>query len=251
MRRKAILLAVVLVAAGCGREGAVETTTTPTADVSMTTAPVETATTELVSVAEGAVSIPAGRTELWAAGAAYGTDRFVVPVSFVPVDDGWRSVGVTSNWLHVTWVAGDPREQVGSLTVLSYRSVSGVDEVVAAITSIEGVQVLAGPAVGAVGGVDWVVFDVEGEEQDVVTPQSSDGCSSTTGRFFFDRAGYTLVDDDPHALGIAACKLSRVWVAEVEGMTVTVIGGVDDKDRTDEVLVGIERLLDSMTFEAP
>ena len=34
-------------------------------------------------------------------------------------------------------------------------------------------------------------------------------------------------------------------------MTVTVIGGVDDKDRTDEVLVGIERLLDSMSFEAP
>ena len=77
-------------------------------------------------------------------------------------------------------------------------------------------------------------------------------CTRGIVRFFIDEPGYALVvPGTPHEYGIAACKVSRVWVFETNGRSVTVIGGAVDPDRFDELMPLVERLLDSMTFEAP
>ena len=80
-------------------------------------------------------------------------------------------------------------------------------------------------------------------------------CTGGVVRFFLDEPGYALVVQSrstlPMEYGIAACKVSRVWVFETNGESVTVIGGAVDPDRFDELMPVVERMLDSMTFEAP
>ena len=252
MRRKAILLAVVLVAAGCGREGAVETTTTmevaaASTEVTTTIAPEAAATT----VPDGPTLLTAGRTVLLESGTAYASGGFVLPFSFRVDDDGWRWYGVAEDWAYLGWVSDG--EVAAAVAILGYRTSLAPAEIVEAVESIEGVDVVAGPSDTVVGAFDGLSIDVEGAPERAQVGIGSQPCTDGVARFFTDEAGYALVEDpaNPFEYGVAACKVSRLWVVDANGQSITLIGGATDPGRFDEVIPVVERLVDSMSFEAP
>lgn len=243
MTRRAAIL-VVLFTAGCGSPSTGVQTSLPS---SLSTVPIESAATTTTDA--GPVDIP-GRSISWEPG-VYTTDRFLVPMSFAVDVSGWRSFGVEAEWFEVALVEPGDNTIAVSLVIVAYRPGDGVDELVAAITSIEGVSALSEPTPEVVGGFDAMVVDVEGTPDPTFASGGGRECSEPggTARFFFDGAGYQLFTKGINAFGIPACYRSRVWVVDVDGSTITMIGTVDETDDFDRLMPDVEHLLDGLQFE--
>lgn len=246
MRR---LLTLLLLLAACGAETA-ETTSSPALDPPSTTTTVITTTSDTAVAREPAV-LSAGRTVVLEPGSEYVVDGFAVPLSFRIENEGWRWYGVADVWAYLGWVSDG--ELAAAVAIVAYRSSLPPEEVAEAILSIDGVDVANGAASVAIGGLEAVTLDVEGAPERAQVGEQR--CTPGFGRFFLDQPGYALVVEsgstNPKEYGIAACNVSRVWVAEAEGQSITVIGGATDPDRFEELIPVVERLVGSLAFEAP
>lgn len=251
MRRNAALLVAMLVAAACADEAAEITTTSAMVEQTSTTSTPSTTTTvpETPTTKAGPVVLSAGRTVRLEPGVNYASDGFLVPLAWRVDDDGWRWQGVAEDWAYLGLIIDG--EVAAALALLGYRTSLLPNEVVETILAKEEVEVVDGPAVAMVGGLEAIKVDVEGAPERAQVDDRR--CTGDIVRFFIDEPGYALVVDpaNPYEYGIAACKVSRVWVFETNGKSLTVIGGASDPDRFDELMPLVERLLDSMSFEAP
>ena len=248
------MLAVVLLAA-CGGQAAETTTAAVAVEQPSTTTSSSTTTTvaETTTTEAGSVSLSAGRTVVLEPGVDYASDGFLVPLAWRVEDDGWRWYGVGEDWAYLALVLDG--DLAAALALLGYRSWLPSGEVVEAIVGREEVTVVEGPTVATVAGVEAITVDVEGAPEQAQVNDERNGCTGGIGRFFLDEPGYARVVEsrstNPKEYGIASCKVSRVWVFETNGSSVTVIGGAVDPDRFDELMPLAERLLDTMSFEAP
>ena len=163
---------------------------------------------------------------------------------------GWWTSGAEDDWVGVAYVEEGANTVAASLVIIAYLPTDTVEAVLGAITSIEGVLVLSDPMPTVVDGRDATVVDVDGTPDSTATGTRRRECSEPggSGRFFFDGPGYQLFSKGLFAVGIPACFRSRVWVVDVDGTTITMIGTTDDTDEFSRLVPEIEHLLKGLQF---
>ena len=89
-----------------------------------------------------------------------------------------------------------------------------------------------------------VVVDVEGE----IDPQGAGlaECSRPASAQFTSIAGHELFEDGA-SFGIPACYRSRIWIFDVNGSSITAIGGVAEESEFDDLVQVLETLLERGT----
>lgn len=123
---------------------------------------------------------------------------------------------------------------------------------VEAIVVTGGVEVVGGVEHGLVSGFDAMVVDVEGSRGAGSDALNRRECALHGESVFFGGTAeaYPLAGGPrDQFFGVGKCHVARVWVFEVNGQTVTIIGGTDDPDRHDEAVVKIEELFEGMSFD--
>ena len=245
--RAEVLVAATLIATACSASPGVETSTT-----SSSTPPTETTISQPATVTTsmpGPVEIP-GRALVLDPG-VYTANRFLAPVTFKVDVSGWRTSGAEDDWVGLSYVEEEANTVAASLIIIAYRPTDTVDEVLGAITSIEGVTVLSDPMPTVVDGRDASVVDVDGTpDSTVIGGGVRRECSDPggSGRFFFDGPGYQLFSKGLFAFGIPACHRSRVWVVDVDSTTITMIGTTDDTNDFARLVSEIEHFLKGLQF---
>lgn len=244
----ALVLACIL--AACAGGTANTTLTTSTVSTAPSTTALTTSTTELVVEP---VDICA-RGTVWDAGSTYAAPCFLVPLSFQPAEDGWRSVGVGVEWLEALWVDPATSEQSIRFGTLAFRPSDGPEEVMDSILALEGVTALTDPVATAIGGADAVTVDLETAPVDLAGQENLCAKSVAYGINLPDARGSILLDITAltgganRTFGLGACLTFRVWVVEAEGNTITVLATTEDEARFDEMIDVVERLLETTTF---
>lgn len=227
------------------------TTTAPpitmgTGTDSTVTTVVETTTT---TVAE-AVDI-CRRGEQWTPGSTYRADCFVVPLEFRPEHEGWTSSSAGGDWVKVRW--SDP-EMDGSEVrgaVLAYRSSDAAENVLDQLTSSELINEVSERTMLVADGMDMLVVDVEGADEpggEVIAPDGVPCSPDQPVWWRRGRFGHTIVDRGGGVIGVGACHIVRIWVVDVGGTTITILGGSADPDRHDQAVAKIQELFDTMSF---
>lgn len=245
LRRSMTAIAVVaILSAACAGE-ALEETTRSTMLSSPTTLD---ATTTATTGVEEAVDI-CNRGKVWEPGTTYSADCFLVPVSFEPVDTGWRSQGVGVDRMLLTWIenegADEPTAQVG---VVAYRPADSASEVVDVIVDFVDVEAVSERTQVAVGGHRAVVIDIQHGESS--RTQYEDPCFRIDAglRLPGELPGERLTPEGLTTVGLGPCQVFRVWAVSATRGTVTIVAAFSDTDRFDELMPVVERLLDTMTF---
>lgn len=242
MRR---LLPAVLFLVACSGETTVSTTS-PVAEPTTTTTTLE---------AEEPVDI-CPRGVVWEPGTTYSADCFLVPVTFEAGDAGWRSSGARARAAVMTNIDSGSGHAI-RVGLLAYRPDLEAESVLDSVLSIEGVVALTDRVHVVVAGHDALTVDAETASK--ADDQSGFPCVEDSFAVALGQpgrgvasAGYTLVDAGMSGrFGMGACRTFRIWVFEAAGSVVTVVATPDDPDRFDDAIAVVERLLDSMTFEAP
>lgn len=261
--RSKTAVALALLAAACAGE-AVQGTTTAGAlpDLASTTTVSTTSTlpasTSTAPRSIGPVDICGSGVGFDQIGERYTVDCFVVPVSFAPSVDGWRSLSAGEEWAELFWEGEDPG-LTANVLLLAYRLDDTPQAMIDSIVEREGVNAMSDVEAGELGVREALVVDLETDRD----RDFDDRCS--TGKFqglrysrpggFFN-PGYLLKDvrgtGANQGFGLGACKRFRLWGVDVDGVTITVVstaGGTAD-DRFDELVPIVESLLDSVTFGA-
>lgn len=176
----------------------------------------------------------------WDPGGTYTADSFLVPVRFTPDRDGWLSRGAAARWASM-WFDDDlDGDSDATLTLMAHRPATDPDVLVSEILQIDGVRQMTPAVEQTLGSRTMIVVDVEGEPD----PQggSVSECSVPASGQFTTGAGYELFDDVT-SFGVPACFRSRIWIVEVDGSALTLVGTVEDEDAFDDLIYWLEDLL--------
>ena len=243
---RAALVAVMLLVAACAGEAADETTTT--------TVQVAAPTTTSTVVAERVDICSRGRAIVWEPGQTYAAGCFLVPVSFAPVDSGWRTSRVEGDRFVVTLV--EEGRSVAEVALLGYQPSSGLNVVADSILDIEGLTVVSDRSDVTVGGWPAAEFEVESGLDPGQGAQLWGDCHSRTlgTGIAVNGPGFRLLYGglgETDEFGFSPCRTFRVWVVDAAGVVITMIATADEEPTLREAMPTIERLLASMSFEAP
>ena len=176
-------------------------------------------------------------------------DGFLVPLSVIPGESGWTGAWIRTDIVDFEWNPLFPRRSWQdrdslSVTVLAYSPELPVNEVIALILAIDGIEPLSIPVATSVAGHAGLTFDVFGEEP----PEIAAGSSCTQHRVNND-GGYLLVSYEYAAFGIPACGWARLWVVDVSGTTITFVGATMGPDGLTELMARAESLIASLKFQ--
>ena len=258
MRRLTLLLTVALMVGACAAETVTRptttvavaepsTTTTTVMEAAKTTDAVESATTE----AEGSVDI-CSRSVGWLTGTSYVADCFVVPVSFEPVGQGWRSSGAGEEWMKVVWADPDDQSLTVRIGLMSYRSSEAPADVIKAIVASEVIAAVSSVEEVTVAGFRALRVDVEGDPEpggEAAAPGSG-GCTGNSPVWFAGTSfGHSIIGVPSGVMGVGACDRVRLWVLDAGGKSITIIAGTADPDRHTEAVAKVEELFEGMSFE--
>jgi len=245
MKRSVVaLLGSALAFLACGHTPSVTTSTTST-DASVTS------TTTLRP------STPIGASGIlkWTPGDAYVADDFWVPIAFRPVDPGWWSLGSGELWVYLQWHEGGGSLFDIDLAVLAHAPNDAVDVVAASITEDRVVEVTARPAPTTVGGFEGVVFDIllPGELDPFVESQYVGNTRFVSGLESVKLLALpdpAMSDSGTFWFGVRLGRQARVWVLDVAGSTITVIGAVTDPRDFAALAPVVDRLVSAVRFDA-
>lgn len=249
MRRMTLWLATTSIVVACG-----QATPEPAPTTTVSLAPPTTEVEPSTSVVTERVDICA-RGLLWDVGSIYRAECFIVPLSFEPDEDGWRSAGGGDLRIRIDW-----REPGGDvairMAVLVYEPHLEPASVLERILAIDGVNAVGGSRAVSVGAHDTLTVDVD-TDPDPQSGSSSRECSSHQGlvTWGYDAwPGYPLVVDSrslggTYEYGLGACATFRIWAVDIEGTTVTVLATTDDQSRFEELRPTVERLLESLSVD--
>ena len=251
MGRTFLGLATALIMAACGQATPEPASTTTSDVVAPPTTKVETTTSSTDSpttVAPAPVDI-CSVGKVWEAEASYTASCFLIPVTFTPSEPGWRSSGSAERWVSLRWVDPDEREWEVDVGIIAYQPNNDPREVIEAIDSLRGINVLADPEPINLVRVEGVTVDAEGEPANAF---SRGPCESGGGLIRFAGAGggggNTIVEGVGRAeIGVGFCVVARLWALDIDGLTVTVLAAATDPQRHDDAIAVIEALLKSMT----
>jgi hypothetical protein len=224
---------------------ALESVTVPTT----TSTTVLASTTSLIGAATPIDICPRGL--VWDPGTTYFADCFIFPIAFQTDEPGWRSFGGSVQVVRAElW--GEHGGLVG-VQLLGYESTLSPENVLELILAIDGVETVTAPAVATIASWSGVTADVRTAPDP--QPARSDGstadCSSPRYalRWFFDAwPGYPLLLAFPDEFGLGACYRFRVWVLDVDGVSITITAVVFDPDRFEERVGAAEELLASLSL---
>lgn len=199
-------------------------------------------TAAVSSTVPGPVAIDDFTGLAWEQGVPYVAESFVPPVTFTVNRDGWLSRGAGPLWASM-WLDSDlDGDSDATLTLMSYQPTTDADVLVSEILQIEGVRQLTPAVEQTIGPFTMVVVDVEGEPD----PQggSVSECSLPASAQFTTGAGYELFSEDGF-FGIPACYQSRIWIVEIDGHTLTLVGVAEDEDEFEMLMELLEEMVAS------
>lgn len=255
------LLPLLLLLAACQGEAADATTTSialPPPSTTVSTTGTTIASTPTSTAVTAPVDICGTGVGFDQTGDRYVVDCFVVPVSFGPAEEGWRSLSAGEEWVELFW-EGEDSELTANVLLLAYRLNDTPQAMIGSVVAIEGVRADSEASAGEVAGRPALWVDLETDRDRNFDDRCSTGLFqglrySRQGGFF--NPGYLLKDVGTGAanqgFGLGACKRFRLWGVDVDGVTVTVVatvGGTADH-RFGELVPIVERLFASMTFGA-
>ncbi len=178
----------------------------------------------------------------WQPGGVYTADRFIVPVEFTTDRAGWLSRGADRRWASLWFDEDLDGETDATLTLMAHRPTTEADVLLTEILRIEGVRQLDQAFERTIGANKMIVVDVEGEPE----PQGGglSDCSLPPSGQFTTIAGYEFFEDGS-SLGIPACYRSRLWLAEIDGSVITMVGVASDDDEFEDMMSVLEMFLES------
>lgn len=244
---------VFALVAGCATAGgpAITSSADPQSQLETTTTPPDIATT--TSEVATRVDVCSGRAVVWEPGRDHVADCFVTPVSFRVDDPGWRSFGADEGWVFVSWV--DPEDQAFRVNVAFTAEPAGQDPE-AAVQSIlrpDGIVGSGEPMSQSVAGLMATTIDVEGAAFDTVGLSGRECVPDGSFVFFSgDQEAYPVVEAfGGNFFGVGACQVVRLWSLEVDGRTLTILGGTADPDRHRDAVAAIDVLFEALTVMTP
>lgn len=191
---------------------------------------------------------------MWEPGVEYAADCLVIPLTVQVGEAGWRSLWTEPTGLLVQWV--DPTDRGFVVTVgLSVSSDSGgIEATFETLDRLAGVAVASGRRPFAVGSLSGVVFDIEGLPVEASPDLRPCQVSLVRSVAFWhnDVLAHRVTAEFASrsvVFGVGACQLATVWLADVGGSTVSVIGGAADLTRHSEAAAKVESLFEGMSFE--
>lgn len=249
MRRTTLGLATTLIVVACG-----QATPDPASTTTVFVAPTTTQLVTTTTVVTERVDI-CSRGLLWEVGSIYGAGCFIVPLSFEPDEEGWRSGGGGNNWVRIDW-----RETGGDVAIrmaaLAYEPQSDPASVLDQIIAIDGVNAQGISRGVSVGTHSATTVDVHTDPDPQPEVLDFDECSSDQGLVTWGYdvwPGYPLVYDPQSSteeFGLGACATFRIWAVDMDGTTVTILATTEEQARFEELMPTVERLLESMSVGA-
>jgi hypothetical protein len=241
-------LTAVLVVAACSSTA--ETPTTALAPAT-TEAPSTTSTTEAATtsstLSEAYALFPSNATTLLNVqpGRIYTYDLNVVGLKFRFGEAGWRFVFVGAQTIAV-WHRSEP-----VAAFVAFRA-DGPEALVAEIASHEEVVNLTTPKPRSVGGVDGVVFELESVETESLLPGPHVNSGWACGG---PQIAGEEVDRGRMLATLVGCSENRVWIGDVDGVSVVVIvgnssGEPDQLGSLAEIEPLTEEFLTALTFSS-
>ena len=251
-RLRLLPFVVVFLVAACSSTTARSTTTTVTVAESVTTTEV----TPSTSVAASTMPVDmCGRGLGLEPDTVYIAECFVQSVSLEVGEQGWAASPVEPGALTVRFT--DPSGGlVVAVALIIVDRAKPPDEVLEVLASTDGIIVVAEPVATEVSGHPGLYMDVQGAPRggdlDALDhPRPSQYCPPRRPVRFKD-GGNTIVGQvgSTDAIGVGYCHVARIWAVEVDGLTVTLIGGTTDPDRHEEAVAKSEELFEGLSFEA-
>jgi hypothetical protein len=245
--------------ASCGSPASTEATepgTTPTIrppDGATITEPVvssESTTTPPTAPSTGPVEIPSRRLPL-EPGVSHEASGFGVALRVTSGEAGWRSSLLTGDFLELIYADPEDAARTSAVVFVLFRTQDPPDELAEAVTSIDGVEVAAGPVRGRAGGRPALVVDVEGAPKQLFTRECSYPGGTPLIRYFPPShypVGYELLSVGYDMVGIPACWPTRIWFIDVDGTTVTVLASTENREQYQDLMETVERLLSVTEF---
>lgn len=255
-RFMATMVVMATIVAACGGQTPAEV---PASEPAPSEPPITTAASADTTTLPVATSVDLcrGRGIVWEPGVDYTADCFIVPVSFAPGDEGWRTNGASGEWVLVTLAEGGV--PVAEVALLAYRPSAGTESIVDSILELDGLTVVSEQRDVTAGGLRAVTFDVvSAPDPSSTVAVPIDECNSLSVGVVIGAAGgpgWPLLEsgglDGDHNYGFSPCRAFRVWVVDVRGTVVTVLAAADTEVALTEAMPRIERLLAALRFEAP
>lgn len=177
----------------------------------------------------------------------YVADCFVHPMSFVPQEEGWGSLGGGGGHLLIRWIDPDDRGVSVHVVLLSYLSEGAPEEVLASIVQIDGIVLVHEPVATELAGAGGVVAELEGaSEIGPRPPYCTVGNAVWFGLVQYGHGFYEV--DSNRVAGVGTCHLVQAWVVDVGRSTVTVLAGTEEAENHPIAVDAAERLFASMAF---
>lgn len=247
------LLSFMFVLAACSSTTAQSTPTTGPVAEPATTAEVTSSTTETAATPTGPVDM-CGRGLVLEPGAIHIADCFVESVSLEVGERGWSASPAEPDAVTVTFTDRSDGLVVAVALIILDRN-KPPDEVLEVVASMEGITAIADPVATEISGHPGLYMDVQGAPRGGNTdaldePRPSHSCPPRRpvrykdgGNTIFGQVG--AIDE----IGVGYCHVARIWVVEVDGRAVTLIGGTADPDRHEEAVAKSEELFDGLSIE--
>lgn len=252
MHRTTMGLATTLLVVACGPA---------TPEVAPTTAvfvaPPPTEVAARTTTPDLTTTVPTARVDIcsvgqvWETGVNYTAPCFLVPVTFTPSGPGWRSSGAAERWVSLRWVDPDEREWEVDVGIIAYQPNNDPREVIEAIDSLRGIDLLGDPEPINLVRMEGVTVDAEGEPPGAIGSDSADPCDGGLIRFSGAQGGdggNTIVEGiGSDEIGVGYCVVARLWSLDIDGHTITVLAAASDPQRHDDAVAIVEGLLETLS----
>ncbi|MDX1448795.1 MAG: hypothetical protein R3246_06980 [Acidimicrobiia bacterium] len=254
-RAFAVVLLVLAACTSTAGPTTVDSSTLQESEVTVATPVSSTTTTSLA--AAGPVDF-CGRGLVWEPGETYVAPCFLVPIAFEPTEDGWASTGGRTDLVRARW--REPAEDglVVRVALFPLGSSDSPQGVMDRIAQHELISEISDRTEAVVAGYSALVADVEGAPEpggELVSPDGS-ACTPEHRSVWFPATsfGHTLLElltigGGSEVVGVGACHVARIWVVDVDGVSITIVGGTGDPERHPEALAKIDELFGFMTFD--
>lgn len=258
---RAAAIALLLVLSACALDTADQPTMTSASEEPPTAAPPSTASTTM-RVVESTMPADAsiepvqmcGRGQRLEPGPSYIAECFIQPVALRVTELGWSASPAEETAVSVTYTDRSNGLSVG-VALIAVNSEDSPEEVLDVIASKQGITALADPIISEVSGRPGLYFDVQGDPrgggvQALDEPRPSRNCPPRRPVRYKD-GGNTLIGQvgATDEIGVGYCHVARVWAVEVDGLTITIVGGTTDPERHEEAVAKVESLFEGLSFE--